>query len=89
MEGITLLDDSIRPHGYPDWVADDPENMGQFRVKERQDFVAEALDLWRANEPKDRGAGGYGMRQFVVQVPDGGPAPSGDADAETDLDTTT
>lgn len=66
MEGFALLDQSIRSHGYPGWVAEDPDNMGRFEVKERQDFAAEALEIWRENAPKKSSPG---MRQHVVLVP--------------------
>lgn len=62
MEGYALLEQSIRGHGYPSWVAEDPENMGRFEIKERQDFAAEALESWRENAPKKPSPG---MRQYV------------------------
>lgn len=69
MEGFALLDESIRSHGYPGWVADDPDNMGRFEVKERQDFAAEAIDTWRDQHKPTKHNPRYGMRQHVVLVP--------------------
>lgn len=69
MEGYALLDQSIRSHGYPGWIAEDPDNMGRFEVHEKQDFAAEAQDLWRAShKPSDKNPR-HGMREYVVLVP--------------------
>lgn len=66
MEGYALFEQSLRPHGYPDWVAEDPDNMGRFEVKERQDFAQEVLDVEAQIPGKKLGPG---MRRYVAYTP--------------------
>ena len=47
MEGLTELEASIGPSGYPSWMTQGADNMGWFRAELRDDAAMAALDKAR------------------------------------------
>lgn len=62
MEGLTELEASIGPSGYPSWMTQGADNMGWFRTELRDDAAMAALE----KAQKDSGELAPGQRWVAV-----------------------